>query len=63
MPSLSVFNTKRGSEGLRVYDDIRAGNDALMSSMDIINQMPKRSRPEIHISLGNTHVKFALNDI
>ena len=60
MPSLSVFNTKRGSEGLRVYDDIGAGNDALDEFMDIINQIPKRSRPEIHISLGNHSCKVRI---
>ena len=60
MPSLSVFNTKKSSEGLRVYDDIRAGNDALDEFMNIINTLPKSRRPEIHITLGNHSCKVRI---
>lgn len=53
-PSLSVFNSKKAAEGLRLKDDIQSGNDAFNVFMDIINSgIPKRKRPEIHITLGN----------
>lgn len=61
MPSLSVFNTKKGSEGLRVYEDIKAGNDALDIFMNIINTLPKRDRPEIHLTLGNHSCKVRID--
>jgi len=60
MPSLSVFNSKRSSEGLRVADDIKVGNDALDEFMAIINTIPKKRRPEIHITLGNHSCKVRI---
>lgn len=60
MPSLSVYNTKRQAEGLRVYDDIKVGNDALDEFMEIVNQLPKKRRPEIHITLGNHSCKVRI---
>tara|TARA_R110002012_G_scaffold206804_2_gene376848 strand:+ start:92 stop:1030 length:939 start_codon:yes stop_codon:yes gene_type:complete len=60
MPSLSVFNSRRDAEGLRVADDIKVGNDALDEFMEIINKIPKKKRPEIHITLGNHSCKVRI---
>lgn len=61
MPSLSVFNTRKDAEGLRVADDIAAGNNALDEFMRIIYKGFKKSKlPKIHITLGNHSAKVRI---
>ncbi len=54
MPSLSVFNSKKQEEGLRIVDDLKAGNDAIISFMTIIKQgIPKHKLPRFIYITGN----------
>ena len=59
MESLSVFNSRRDNEGLRVTDDIKAGNDALDEFISILHDGD--CYPEIHITLGNHSAKVRID--
>lgn len=53
-PSLSVFNSPRDSEGLRVIDDLTAGNHAMDEFMAIIRSgIPKNRIPRLVYVIGN----------
>lgn len=61
MPATSRWNTKQEQEGLRIADDINAGNEALESFMlpieaereRLARNKKRRWNPEIHVTLGN----------
>lgn len=53
-PSLSVFNSKKQSEKLRITDDLQAGNDTMNDFMEILNAgLSKRKMPELIYIVGN----------
>jgi hypothetical protein len=54
MPSLSVFNSVRAAEGLRMRDDLDAGNNAMNSFMDIVRRgIKKKDMPRLVFLFGN----------
>jgi hypothetical protein len=61
MPATSRWNSPSEAEGLRIADDIQAGNDALAEMMRPVVMEQERLRrnkkkgwvPELHVTLGN----------
>jgi len=53
-PSLSVFNSQQDAEGLRLSEDLAAGNDAMDAFMKIIkNGLTKSQMPRLVYVIGN----------
>lgn len=61
MESLSVFNTRKQAEGLRVKDDIDCGMNAMDEFMEIIRAgISKRSMPRLVFTHGNHSMQVRL---
>jgi len=61
MESLSVFNTKKSSEGLRIKADIDCGMEAMTAFMDIIRDgIPHRKMPRLVFTHGNHSMQVRL---
>jgi hypothetical protein len=59
MESLSVYNTRKQSEGLRIKDDVEAGMDAMNAFMDIINKGFSK-KPRLVFTHGNHSMQVRL---
>jgi hypothetical protein len=61
MESLSVYSSKKESEGLRVLDDINAGKEAMDAFMGIVKKAYRKNMPRLVFTSGNHSATVRIN--